>query len=63
MQIKKTERESGIELLRIFAMLLIIAHHLVNNSGISHLYDYAHPSWRMFCLLVWGMWGKTAINA
>lgn len=57
------ERESGIELLRIVAMLMIIAHHFVNNSGISHLYDYSHPSWRMFFLVVWGMWGKTAINA
>lgn len=56
------QRDSNVEMLRIFAMLSVVAHHMINNSGISHLYDYSAPSLKMFWLVVVGMWGKTAIN-
>ena len=56
------ERESGVELLRIVAMLGIIAHHMVVNSGIPGvlLRRGAEPS--ALWLQCWGMWGKTAID-
>lgn len=59
----KPPRESGIELLRIMAMLFIIAHHLVYNSGLSESFDYTHPSANLIWLQWIGAWGKTAINA
>lgn len=33
------QRESGIELFRIIAMLLIVAHHYVVNSGVTQLLE------------------------
>ena len=55
-------RSSNIELLRIIAMLAIVAHHFVVNLGvfdimISHLGDI-----KTSFLLIFGMWGKTGIN-
>lgn len=44
-------------------MLLIIAHHYVVNSGITANYDYGNITTNMVFLQLWGMWGKTAINA
>lgn len=57
-------RESNLELLRVLAMLSIIAHHYVVNSGIadSFVYDQNITSQQLF-LEIWGMWGKTGINA
>ncbi len=55
-------RESNLEILRIIAMLSIIAHHFVVNSGIQSMYDYSNITCNMVFLQLWGMWGKTAIN-
>jgi len=61
----KSHRESNIELFRIIAMLLIVAHHYVTSSGLT-LADgpiFSDPlSWRSMFLLLLGAWGKTGIN-
>lgn len=57
-----SKRKSNLELLRIVAMLLIIEHHYVVNSGITDFYDYSNISANMIFLQLWGAWGKTAIN-
>lgn len=55
-------RSSNLELARIIAMLAIIAHHYVVNSGVTDfLYGYDLTGKGVF-LQLWGMWGKTAIN-
>src|SRR5574344_728434 len=59
----KKPRESNLELLRIFAMMAIIAHHSVVNSGVTLLFDYVHPNFQTYFLTIWGLWGKTAINS
>ncbi len=56
-------RNSNIELLRIVAMLFIVAHHMVHNSGLSECFDYAQPTVGLIWLQWLGGWGKTAINA
>jgi len=61
----KSSRQSNLELLRIFSMLLIIAHHLVIHSKL--LSDtsplYAEPySWKAYFFICFGAFGKTAIN-
>lgn len=58
----RSHRVSNIELLRIIAMLLIVAHHYVVNSTVWSLFDAAHPTANSLFLQWWGMWGKTAIN-
>lgn len=55
-------RNSNIELLRIVAMLAIIAHHYVVNSTVTSLFNPLHPTANQIFLQLWGMWGKTAIN-
>ena len=59
------QRDSNLELMRIIAMLLIVAHHYVVNSGLT-LPDgpiFADPmSKRSLFLLVFGAWGKIGIN-
>lgn len=57
------QRESGLELMRIVLMLAIIAHHYVVNSGVSSLMNLGSPNQNQTFLVLWGMWGKTAINA
>lgn len=61
----KPHRESNIELFRIIAMLLIVAHHYVTSSGLT-LADgpiFSAPlSWRSIFLLLLGAWGKIGIN-
>lgn len=58
-------RSSNLELYRIIVMLLIVAHHYVLNSG---LLDADGPvysnlmSGRSVFYLLFGAWGKTAIN-
>ena len=44
-------------------MLAIVAHHSVVNSGITDQYDFSNITANMVSLQLWGMWGKTAINA
>lgn len=58
------QRSSNFELLRIIAMLAIIAHHYVVNSTVtkSFIYD-GSPTTQQYFLEIWGMWGKTGINA
>lgn len=61
---EERNRDSRIELLRIIAMLLIIAHHLVTHSGVENLYEFggAMPPAKMVFLQIFGMWGKTMVN-
>lgn len=54
--IEKSPRESNFELLRIFAMLAIIAHHFVVNSGVEQLMNYANPQTNDCILAVYGAW-------
>lgn len=56
-------RNSSLELMRIIAMLTVVAHHYVVNSGITELYDMQNITINMVVLQFWGLWGKTAINA
>lgn len=57
-----TKRQSNIELLRIITMFMIIAHHYVINSGIFSLMVKNPSSTRSNFLIIYGAWGKTAIN-
>lgn len=59
---KGKERNSNLELLRIVAMILIVAHHFVVNSGVTGNYTFDNVTGNMLFLQLWGMWGKTAIN-
>lgn len=58
-------RSSNLELYRIIVMLLIVAHHYVVNSGLMEasgpVYSDLTSGKSMFYLL-FGAWGKTAIN-
>lgn len=56
-------RSSNIELLRIILMILILAHHYVWHSGLIEIAN-ATPaiSGKTIFLLIFGAWGKTAIN-
>lgn len=56
-------RSSNIELYRIIAMLAIVAHHFVVNSGLMNEVLVSEPfsAHTMFYYL-FGMWGKTGIN-
>lgn len=58
-------RSSNLELYRIIAMLLIVAHHYVVNSGLldenGSVYSDLMSEKSIFYLL-FGAWGKTAIN-
>lgn len=66
-KIKKNvnRRESNIELFRCVSMILIVAHHYVVNSGLinndSIIYSNVLSVNSIF-LLLFGAWGKTAIN-
>lgn len=55
-------RDSNFELYRIVAMLLIIAHHFVVNSGILDKAYEAPLSANSIFLFLFGAWGKTGIN-
>lgn len=60
--IAKKERNSNLELFRIISMLLIVAHHLVVNSGIT-VNVFLNPlSAKSIFLLLLGGWGKMGIN-
>lgn len=56
------QRQSNFELLRIIAMLIIIAHHYVVLSGVTELYDFTQISPNMLFLQFVGCGGKMAIN-
>ena len=56
------KRESGLELMRVILMLAIIAHHYVVNSGVASHIDLSDPTPNAVFLLIWGMWGKTALK-
>ena len=60
---RKRLRNRNLELLRIFSMMAIIAHHFVVNSTVVKQYNYLDPNLNQYFLEVWGMWGKTAINS
>ncbi len=58
-------RDSNLELFRIIAMILIVAHHFVVNSGLTASDGpvYSSPlSFNSLFLLVFGAWGKIGIN-
>ena len=56
------KRDSNIELFRIIAMLLIVAHHYVVNSGITQIIAEPPYTWHTYFLYLFGMWGKIGIN-
>lgn len=61
----KAQRSSNLELYRIIAMLLIVAHHYVVNSGITSPAGaiYSDPfSARALFLAFFGAFGKIGIN-
>lgn len=58
----KKERNSNLELYRIIAMLLIVAHHYVVNSGLYQLMQNSELTSNSIFLYIFGMWGKTGIN-
>lgn len=58
----RAERSSNLELARIVAMLSIVAHHYVVNSGVIEVMLHAGEGPNALFLQLWGMWGKTAIN-
>ena len=58
----KKERNSNLELFRIISMFLIVAHHYVVNSDIINLIKTNPSSNTSIFLLIFGAWGKTAIN-
>lgn len=53
---------SNLELFRIIAMLLIVAHHYVVNSGLLEFITAEPTSLRAQTYLWFGIWGKTGIN-
>lgn len=59
---QKTPRESGLELYRIIAMLLIVAHHYVVNSGLLDVMYESPLEGKAVFMFLFGMWGKTGIN-
>ena len=59
----KNERSSNIELMRIVMILLIIMHHYVVNSTIMDSVQMDAITPNVIFLQLWGLWGKTAINA
>ena len=63
MNIPSKRRESNIELLRIVAMFLIVAHHYVVNSGVGELMNVETDMAKTVWMQLFGMWGKTAINS
>lgn len=58
----RAARSSNLELARIVAMLSIVAHHYVVNSGAIEAISQAGEGPGSLFLQLWSMWGKTAIN-
>lgn len=59
---RNKERDSNLELFRIIAMLMILAHHYVVNSGMESMYDMNHITGNMVFLQFFGFGGKMGIN-
>lgn len=57
-----TPRRSNLELYRILAMLLIVMHHYVVNSGVIGEMHAQPTAPQSVFLYFMGMWGKTCIN-
>lgn len=55
-------RSSNFELMRIVLMLLIVANHLLSNSGLYDQISLSSLSNKGRAILLFSMWGKTAIN-
>lgn len=55
-------RNTNIELYRIIAMLFIIAHHYVVNSGLLDVIEIEPISFKSFFVYILGAWGKVGIN-
>ena len=53
---------SNLELLRIIAMLLLIAHNYVASSGLINVIYQIPTAKRSLFFFVFGAWGKTAFN-
>lgn len=60
--VTKQPRNSNLELFRIIAMLLIIAHHYVVNSGLMDVIKENPGADASKFLALFGAWGKTGIN-
>lgn len=58
----KHNRDSNLELYRIFVMLLIVAHHYVVNSDLADCISNKPFSTNSIFYLIFGAWGKTGIN-
>lgn len=58
----KRQRNSNLELYRIIVMLLIVCHHYVVNSEVSHLMRADEFCVRSAFFNIFGAWGKTCIN-
>lgn len=58
------KRSSNIELLRIVAMLLVVASHFQSASGLPSLYENfgGDVCWNKLWAQCFGLWGKTVIN-
>lgn len=59
----KKVRSSNIELMRILMIILIIMHHYVVNSTVMDAVQMDTITPNVIFLQLWGLWGKTAINA
>ena len=62
MATQKRPRSSNFELMRIVLMLLIVGHHLLSNTSLHDLINLQDPTPNSRLLLLYSMWGKTAIN-
>ena len=62
MNTNKKQRDSNIELFRIFLMLTIIAGHYVVNSGLRDVMNENFSSPRTFFYYIFGYGGKIGIN-
>lgn len=59
---QKTLRNSNLELYRVIAMILIVAHHYFVNSGLLEVTSVNPLSIKSLYMYWFGMWGKTGIN-
>lgn len=62
---RKEPRSSNIELFRVFAMMLIVLHHLVGSTGLMKVGGLCTEhffSWKGQVMLYLGAWGKLGIN-
>ena len=62
MATQKRPRSSNFELMRIVLMFLIVGHHLLSNTSLHDLISLQNPTPNSRLLLLFSMWGKTAIN-